>query len=223
MIYSWKKYGLISASNYSTGLLEFSKELEGEGLCNYFKSVVYGRLAYISMVRGRDAVLLNLVKPIPELDSKCPEYIKQICDMNEEYDVFIGHASEDKVIARELTASLKGLGLKVFLDENELKWGDSLTEKINFSLSKSKTFLAMMSEDSIKKKWPKKEVNAALNREIQGRQIFLPLIIGDTNKILEKYPLIEEKFYQKWEDNAQDLADLINELLSNNNDLGEQN
>jgi TIR domain len=49
-----------------------------------------------------------------------------------DWDVFISHASEDKAkVARPLTELLQRAGLKVWLDENELTLGDSLSRKID--------------------------------------------------------------------------------------------
>jgi TIR domain len=43
-----------------------------------------------------------------------------------EYDLFISHASEDKVdVVRPLAAHLQNLGLRVWVDEFELTLGDT--------------------------------------------------------------------------------------------------
>ena len=48
-----------------------------------------------------------------------------------QWDVFISYASEDKdAIAEPLAQALRHAGIMVWLDQQELKLGDSLSEKI---------------------------------------------------------------------------------------------
>ena len=48
------------------------------------------------------------------------------------WDVFISHASEDKAaVTNPLANSLERAGLRVWLDRQELRLGDSLREKID--------------------------------------------------------------------------------------------
>jgi hypothetical protein len=55
------------------------------------------------------------------------------------YDVFISHASEDKLqVALPLAHYLKRSGLKVWIDEFELTLGDSLRRVIDMGLSESR-------------------------------------------------------------------------------------
>jgi len=132
---------------------------------------------------------------------------------SELYDVFIGHASEDKEkVAKPIYESCESLGVKAYLDEKYIKWGDSLTEKINAALGKSRFFLAVLSASSIKKAWPKREFNSALAREIGGEQIMLPLIVGDKDAILKEIPLIADKLFLEWDENAQHIAEQIRDM-----------
>lgn len=60
-------------------------------------------------------------------------------DDEKEYDVFISHASEDKEeVVRPLANALKDRKLNVWYDEFELKIGDSLRQKIDKGVAKSK-------------------------------------------------------------------------------------
>ncbi len=56
-----------------------------------------------------------------------------------QWDVFISHASEDKkAVVLPLADALKKAGIKVWLDQQELRIGDSLREKIDEGLAKSR-------------------------------------------------------------------------------------
>ena len=54
-------------------------------------------------------------------------------------DIFICHASEDKeAIVRPLVESFKQAGISCWYDEAEIKWGDSITQKVNEGLKISR-------------------------------------------------------------------------------------
>ncbi len=61
--------------------------------------------------------------------------------MNEQfkYDVFISHSAKDKPAARELAERLRKDGLRVWLDEWEIKPGDGILLKIQQGLEQSRT------------------------------------------------------------------------------------
>ncbi len=50
------------------------------------------------------------------------------------YDVFISHSEKDKPAVRELAERLRKDGLRVWLDEWEIKPGDAILLKIQESL-----------------------------------------------------------------------------------------
>jgi chromosome segregation ATPase len=113
---------------------------------------------------------MNILKPrhiytdIPAEDSKLS------------YDVFISHASEDKDnFVRPFADSLKEKGLNVWYDEFSLKLGDSLREKIDEGLAKSRYGVVVLSEAFFRKEWPQKELNGLFAREIDGKKVILPL------------------------------------------------
>ncbi|KTS93178.1 hypothetical protein NS376_22315 [Pseudomonas oryzihabitans] len=131
------------------------------------------------------------------------------------YDVFLCHASEDKdAIVKPLYDELKRLGLNVFLDDEEIGWGDSLVDIINKALHRSKYVIAVMTENSVDKKWPQKEINAVLSSEIKhDKSKLLPLIHGDAEIILGKNFLMSDKLYKKWEGNPEKIAQDVLALL----------
>ena len=68
----------------------------------------------------------------------------------EEYDVFISHASEDKEsFADELYEELQDMDIKVLYDAVSMTWGDSLRSKIDNRLKKSKYGIVIISKDYI--------------------------------------------------------------------------
>lgn len=182
------------------------------------KNNIYGRLSFISMVKGSDdPTYIKLALKMAEHDSQPPRFIKRIKSEHNMYDVFLCHASEDKdAIVKPLYEELIGLGLNVFLDSEEIGWGDSLIDVINKALHKSKYVIAVMTENSVEKKWPQKEINAVLSNEIKhGKNKLLPLIHGDAEEILGQNFLMSDKLYKEWKGNPREIAQAVLALLKN--------
>lgn len=76
--------------------------------------------------------------------------------------------------------------------------------------------VVVLSENSVDKAWPRKELNASLAREVDGSTKVLPLIVGSTKKangLLAKLPLLKDKLYRRWDGAADAIADEIKGLL----------
>jgi len=54
------------------------------------------------------------------------------------FDVFLSHSSRDKAVVRGLAERLRGDGLRVWLDEWEIRPGDSIPAKIEAGLEHSR-------------------------------------------------------------------------------------
>jgi len=215
MLNAWEKHGLIGAENFLID--KYAKSPPnidpGDRDGTFFKNVIYGKIAFIKMVRGeKDDIYMKLCLKAASLDPDPPSFIQGIKKMHEKFDVFISHASEDKETAvRPIYNSLKSIGVSAFLDEVDMEWGDSLTEKINNALGQAKFVLAVLSDNSVGKKWPQKEINAALARELSGKQKILPLIVGKPD--LSPLSLLEDKIYLEWEENPDEIAKKIKGML----------
>ncbi|WP_374538581.1 toll/interleukin-1 receptor domain-containing protein [Chitinimonas taiwanensis] len=95
---------------------------------------------------------------------------------DKEFDVFISHASEDKdAIVFPLADQLRGLGVKVWYDEFELKIGNSLSRTIDHGLAQSAFGIVVISPDFLRKNWPEYELRGLISREVGGERIILPI------------------------------------------------
>jgi len=114
----------------------------------------------------------------------------------DEWDIFICHASKDKEnVARPLTELLETYGLRVWLDENELKLGDSLHGTINRALSKSQYGLVILSEAFFEGDWPQKELNALASLESLERKVIIPVWHGVDHLFISSFsPMLADKF-----------------------------
>jgi hypothetical protein len=94
---------------------------------------------------------------------------------------FLSHSSSDKPFIRQLAADLTANGVGVWIDEQRIRVGDSIPEKIAQGLAESDYFLIAISHHSISSEWVKKELNNALINEVQRRMVhILPLKLDDS-------------------------------------------
>lgn len=122
-----------------------------------------------------------------------------------DFDIFISHASEDReAVARPVLEACNAAGLKAFLDDEHIAWGENFTQKINTALGAARTVLTIISPVSVNKDWPMAEVNTALNLEVSGKKNVLALIVGKPD--LSKLPLISGKDFMLWSDNPHEVA-----------------
>ncbi|UVK55211.1 toll/interleukin-1 receptor domain-containing protein [Mesorhizobium sp. AR02] len=94
---------------------------------------------------------------------------------------FLSHSSADKPFIRQLAADLTANGIDVWLDEQRIRVGDSIPEKIAQGLAGADFFLIGMSNHSANSPWVQKELNNALVNEVQRRKVhILPLKLDDS-------------------------------------------
>lgn len=92
------------------------------------------------------------------------------------WDVFISHASEDKeAVARPLASKLRRLGLSVWIDEAELRLGDSLSRKIDEGLANSTAGVVVLSKSFFEKNWPEYELRGLTAKTIAGDGRIIPV------------------------------------------------
>ena len=85
--------------------------------------------------------------------------------------IFLSHNSADKDFVRRLAADLDSQGIKCWLDEAEIKVGESLIEKIRDGIDSFEYVAAILSPNSIASAWVQKELDVAMNLEISGRRV----------------------------------------------------
>ncbi|MBE5852208.1 MAG: TIR domain-containing protein [Lachnospiraceae bacterium] len=94
-------------------------------------------------------------------------------------NVFISHNYKDKPMARKIAKELDKYGIKVWIDESEIRLGDSLIEKIRDGLDHMDFLIALISENSVHSEWVKKELDIAMNKEIDGKKVIaIPILVG---------------------------------------------
>lgn len=106
--------------------------------------------------------------------------------------VFLCHASKDIVFCRTLAQDLKEYGVDVWLDEFEIRVGDSIIAKINEALRGNDYLAIVLSPTSVDSEWVKRELSAALLKELEQKSVVVLPILYKPCQIL---PLIADKKY----------------------------
>lgn len=132
------------------------------------------------------------------------------------YDVFISHASEDKdAVVRPLAQALQEAGLTVWLDELELRIGDSLRRRIDQGLVNSRFAVVVLSQEFFRKGWPQYELDGLVTKGIDGDQVILPIWHNITRaEVLAQSPSLADKLARSTathtvEEIAAEIADIV--------------
>ncbi len=135
-------------------------------------------------------------------------------------DVFICHASEDKPgVVEPLVAAFKQANISYWYDKAEIKWGDSITKKVNEGLRISHFVIVVISKAFLSKNFPQSELYSMLSREISSGEVkILPLIVKSNDEekreILESLSLMQDKLYLTWDNNPNKIIDALQSHLS---------
>ena len=133
--------------------------------------------------------------------------------MKDMSSIFMSHSSADKPFVRRLAEDLRKNGHYVWVDEAEIKIGDSLIGKIEEGIENTEYLGVVISSSSNKSEWVTREVRTALNQEIYGKKIkVLPILL---EKVEIPLFLIDKKYADfTSEDNYESSLQIILERLS---------
>jgi hypothetical protein len=114
--------------------------------------------------------------------------------------VFMSHSHADKPFVRRLSVDLGALGAHVWLDEAEIKVGDSLFDKIERAIDEVNYLAVMMSPDSVNSSWVREELRQAMHGQLLRRELkVLPVLLRDC-----QIPgFLREKLYADFRDESR--------------------
>jgi hypothetical protein len=106
--------------------------------------------------------------------------------------VFLSYTTADEDFAKELGSQLSRQGCDVWDPSEQLFPGDNWLLKIGEALKKSKAMVVLLSPDSIKSDWVRREIEYAVgDRNYKGR--VFPVVVRPTDEvpwILRKFPIL---------------------------------
>ena len=92
--------------------------------------------------------------------------------------VFLAHSSRDKWFVRWLASKFEDYGIRYWLDEAELRVGDSLIGRIGEAIDECDFCAVVLSPSSVESEWVQRELHIALNKEFLSREVVvLPLLL----------------------------------------------
>ncbi len=98
----------------------------------------------------------------------------------DKYDVFLSHSSKDKAEVRAVAERLRGDGLRVWLDEWEIRPGDSIPSKVEEGLERSRVLVLCMSANAFGSDWAGLEAGTFRFRDpLNKERRFIPLRLDD--------------------------------------------
>jgi hypothetical protein len=165
---------------------------------------------------------VSALRPLPPIQQNTPQ-LRAIADNlasatssgsddEQEYDVFISHASEDKdIIVAPLAAALRQRGLSVWFDSFALRIGDSLRRKIDAGIARSRFGIVVLSPSFFTKGWPQYELDGLVTMAVSGKQVLLPLWHGvSKDEVVKQSPSLADKVALRTSDYTIDeIADEI--------------
>lgn len=107
-----------------------------------------------------------------------------------DFDVFLCHSSSDKETVREIAKILTSHGISYWLDEDQIAFGDRVTERIEDGLKRSRYVVPCLSASLGGSNWTRGEYGAILNTEFSGEtdRVVIPLVIDESGD--ESIPLL---------------------------------
>jgi hypothetical protein len=106
--------------------------------------------------------------------------------------IFLSHNRDDKEFVRRLADDLRRAGVTVWVDEAEIRIGDSIIGKIEEGILGSNYLGVVLSPNSVASQWVKEELRTALHLQVAMKgKIVLPLLY----QRCEIPPFLADKLY----------------------------
>jgi len=94
--------------------------------------------------------------------------------------VFISHSSKDNSLAGRLASDLRAAGIEVWYDNEQIRVGDTILEKMDQGLSSCDYMIIILSPDSVGSVMVRQELLIFLNEElVRGKRVMLPVLFRD--------------------------------------------
>ncbi|WP_213953853.1 toll/interleukin-1 receptor domain-containing protein [Variovorax sp. dw_954] len=124
--------------------------------------------------------------------------------------IFLSHNREDKEFVRRLADDLRRAGVIAWVDEAEIRIGDSIIGKIEDGILGSEYLGVVLSPNSVASQWVKEELRAVLHYQVTKKsKTILPLLY----RSCDIPPFLVDKLYADFTDPTQ-YEFVLRQLLS---------
>lgn len=83
------------------------------------------------------------------------------------YRMFISYAQSDGIVGQFIQEKLQALGVKVFLDRDELKFGERFRDRILPEVEQANELVALLTPSSLQRAWMFAEIGVALRADVR--------------------------------------------------------
>lgn len=92
--------------------------------------------------------------------------------------LFVSYAGEQSPLAEAVSAALRGKGIDAYFAGWEIEYGGDIVAKLNSALGEARFVVFLVSEDFLRKAWPRAEQSAATFRMIAEQVTIIPVNLG---------------------------------------------
>jgi len=135
--------------------------------------------------------------------------------VDQKWDVFISHASEDKEgFVVPLARALEEAGVRGWLDATVLTVGDSLRATIDKGLAHSRYGIVVLSPSFFAKKWTQMELDGLVGKEVSGVKVILPVWHNiDFDGVQSRSPMLAGRIAAKSEDGMEKIVSELKKAM----------
>lgn len=94
------------------------------------------------------------------------------------YVAFLAHANDDHAFALRIAGALHAQGIATFIDDWELRSGDSIRQKLAQGIADCTHFIVLLTPVSLGRPWVKTEIDAGFIRMLAGQARFVGIRCG---------------------------------------------
>lgn len=172
--------------------------------------------------KEQDKHLKELKKQQDEAKRIVSSGISLLSNQGKESDVFISYVQADSSdYVDRLQSALEVKGIEVWRDKSNMHIGQSMTQKIENGLAKSKLAIVILSPNYLHKYWTNAELNGIFSKQgITGEQMIIPIWYNvSAEDIASKRPILADLF--AWNvniDTIESIVESISKILGKGED-----
>jgi len=91
--------------------------------------------------------------------------------------VFLSYNTKDKYFVKKIKEDLESNGITVWFDDDSINVGNTIIDEIQKAIINADFFCVVLSKNSIKSNWVRKELTVAIQSQINYNKIILPILL----------------------------------------------
>lgn len=126
--------------------------------------------------------------------------------LQNEGSIFFSYNKNDKEFVRRLSRDLQALGIRIWVDENEVLPGDRLIQRVEQGIEETQYLGVVLSRASVKSNWVRLELEMAHSKELAENKIrVLPILIEECTIPLSLHGVCQIDFRSGYENGFSQL------------------